>query len=156
MEGQPLVVLLVEDNPDHAEIVNRSLREYRVANMIKHVEDGEEALDYLFERGAYSPPAKRPDPDIVLLDLRLPKVSGQEVLKEIRASEKYKNLPVVILTTSDSDSDILTAYKNQVNSYLVKPVDFEKFTNLMKDLGFYWLGWNKYPKKEHSDETCSL
>ncbi len=145
MKGKPIVVLLVEDNPDHAELVTRNLNEYRVANKIVHVKDGEAALDYIFQRGEYAIPGSAPEPDVVLLDLRLPRIGGQEVLEQIRQSPEHKNLPVVVLTTSSADEDVFKAYNNQVNSYLVKPVDFDKFTNLMKDLGFYWLGWNTYP-----------
>jgi len=145
MQGQPIVVLLVEDNIDHAELVTRNLNNYQVANQIMHVKDGEAALDYLFRRGHYAVPGTAPAPDVVLLDLRLPKISGLEVLKQIRQSTEHRSLPVVVLTTSNADEDIFQAYDNQVNSYLVKPVDFDKFTSLMKDLGFYWLGWNSYP-----------
>jgi len=145
MQGEPLVILLVEDNEDHAELVKRSFENHRIANNIHHVVDGEEALDYLFRKEKYADPNSSPIPHLILLDLRLPKVDGLEVLQEIRANEAYLHVPVVILTTSRADADLAKAYDHHVNSYLVKPVDFEKFNQLMDDLGFYWLAWNQKP-----------
>jgi CheY-like chemotaxis protein len=145
MNGEPLTILFVEDNPDHAELVMRSLEEHRVINEIYHLADGESALDYLFRRGDYADPASSPRPHVVLLDLRLPKVDGLEILKAIRSSEELRTMPVVILTTSHAELDVSRAYEYHANSYLVKPLDFEKFTKMMDDLGFYWLGWNHYP-----------
>ncbi|MFQ6041307.1 MAG: response regulator [Candidatus Poribacteria bacterium] len=145
MEGEPLVILLVEDNLGHAELVIRSFQEHRVANKIHHVLDGEVALDYLFRRGDYADPENSPRPHLILLDLRLPRIDGLEVLKEIKVDEKLRCIPVVILTTSEAESDLARAYDNHANSYLVKPVDFDKFTQLMQDLGFYWLCWNCQP-----------
>jgi len=147
MKGEPLVILLVEDNEDHAELVKRSFENHRISNKIYHVVDGEEALDYLFRKGEYSDPNTSPIPNLILLDLRLPKVDGLEVLKAINSSENYKGRPVVILTTSKADTDLIKAYDLHVNSYLVKPVDFEKFNQLMNDLGFYWLAWNQNPEQ---------
>ncbi len=145
MEGEALVILLVEDNPDHTELIMRSFSEHRVANKIYHVPDGEAALDYLFRRADYTDPKKSPRPHVIFLDLRLPKVDGLEVLNEIKASDELRRIPVVILTTSETERDVSTAYENHANSYLVKPVDFDKFTKLMNDLGFYWLSWNRKP-----------
>ena len=145
INGEPLIILLVEDNPDHAELIRRSLDEHRVANKLYHVLDGEAALSYLFRRGDFSDPKKSPSPTVILLDLRLPKVDGLEVLKEIKTSEEHHKIPVVILTTSTAERDVAQAYNYDANSYLVKPVDFSKFTRMMDDLGFYWLGWNHYP-----------
>lgn len=145
MDGEPLVILLVEDNPDHAELIMRSLQDHRVANKTYHVIDGEAALDYLFRRGNYADPEKSPRPHVILLDLRLPKIDGMEVLEEIKATDELKRIPVVVLTTSEAEGDVGKAYDNHANSYLVKPVDFDKFTKLMSDLGFYWLGWNCKP-----------
>ena len=145
MRGELLTILLVEDNEDHAELVRRSFADNHVANAIHHVKNGEEALDYLFRRGAYSDRNDSPTPNLILLDLRLPKVDGIEVLKEIKASEIYKSIPVVVLTSSSAEQDIARAYSNHANSYLVKPVDFEKFSRMMQDLGYYWLAWNEYP-----------
>lgn len=145
MDGEPLVILLVEDNMDHAELILRSLKEHRVINNIYHVDDGAKALDYLFRRDKYRDPKKSPRPHLILLDLRLPKVDGLEVLQKVKADENLKRIPVVILTTSNAESDVTAAYEKYVNSYLVKPVGFEKFDQLMKELGFYWLALNCGP-----------
>jgi len=145
MPGEPLVILLVEDNPDHAELVLRSLADSQVANRIVHVEDGEAALDYLHGRGAYTDRNAYPMPHLMLLDLRLPKVDGLQVLKEVKENLKLRPLPVVILTTSDAERDLAMAYEYNANSYLTKPVNFINFSKLLKDLGFYWLAWNTRP-----------
>ncbi len=145
IKGEPLTILLVEDNPAHAELVIRSFESQRVANKIYHVWDGEEALDYLLRRGNYADPEKSPRPNVVLLDLRLPKIDGTEVLREIKNTEGLKRVPVVVLTTSQAEIDASRAYDCHANSYLIKPLDFELFTKLMEELGFYWLGWNYNP-----------
>lgn len=141
----PFIILLVEDNPAHAELVKRTLEEHPVANRIIHISDGESALDYLFRRGEFADPRKSPRPHVVLLDLRLPRVDGLEILKEVRTSPELEKLPVVILTTSEAERDAAKAYEYHANSFLVKPLDFDKFASLMDDLGFYWLKWNYYP-----------
>lgn len=141
---EPVDILLVEDNVSHAELVMRSLGEHSLTRKIYHVTDGEAALDFLFHRGPFNPETA-PRPQLVLLDLRLPKIDGLEVLKEIRASEQHKRIPVVILSTSYAEPDVAKAYDHHANSYLVKPLDFEQFTSLMSDLGYYWLRWNHYP-----------
>jgi DNA-binding response OmpR family regulator len=145
MNGEPLRILLVEDNDDHAEAIERSLMTHQVANTIYRMIDGQQALDFLLRRGEYADPAKSPRPHVVLLDLRLPKVDGLEVLKVTKESEQLKRLPVVILTSSQAEKDVAMAYDYHANSYVVKPLDFDKFTNLMKDMGFYWLAWNRNP-----------
>jgi len=145
MIGEPILILLVEDDPAHAEIVRRNLDEFRVANRIMHVSDGQEALDYLFHRGAYADPEQFPVPGMVLLDLRLPRVDGLEVLKTVKSDRDLCKIPVVILTTSAAESDMAMAYECKANSYLVKPVDLPQFTSLMSAFGFYWLAWNRYP-----------
>lgn len=139
------MILLVEDNEDHAEIVMRTLREHQMSHNLHLVIDGEDALDYLLRRGEYSDAKKSPRPDIILLDLRLPKVDGLEVLKEIKQTRDLLRIPVVVLTSSDAESDVATAYDCHANSYLVKPLDFENFTELMKDLEVYWHGRNVNP-----------
>lgn len=141
----PLVILLVEDNPAHAELVKRSLEGHQVANRIIHISDGETALNYLFRREGFADPEKSPRPHVVLLDLRLPRIDGLEILKEIRTSTELEKLPVVVLTTSEAERDAAKAYEYHANSFLVKPLDFDKFVQLMDDLGFYWLKWNYYP-----------
>jgi len=144
MKGDPLNILLVEDNEDHAELVKRNFEQQRVANKITHLYNGEEALDYLFRRGAYED-SEHPVPNLILLDLRLPKIDGLSVLQQIKQSEDLRVIPTVVLTSSESDRDILSAYRNHVNSFLVKPLDFDKFSELMRELGMYWLGWNTNP-----------
>jgi CheY-like chemotaxis protein len=141
----PLTILLVEDNLPHAELVMRSLELHQIANRVYHVTDGEAALAYLFRQGMYADPLTSPRPHVVLLDLRLPRLSGLEVLREIRASSDLHTMPVVILTTSTAEQDVTRAYAQHANSYLVKPGDFAQFSQLMHDLGFYWLGWNYSP-----------
>ena len=148
MNGEPLLILLVEDNPDHAELVQRSLADHRVANQVRHLTDGQSALDYLFRRGAFADPASSPRPHIVLLDLRLPLIDGLDVLKVIKQNLELQTIPVVVLTTSEAEQDVEAAYQNYVNSYLVKPVGYDDFNKLMQDLGFYWLGWNTNPYAE--------
>lgn len=145
MKGESLMILLVEDNEDHAEMVKRSLRANHVANPVLHVTDGEAALDYLFRRGKYTDSKKSPRPHLILLDLRLPKIDGLDVLKEIKESEELRRIPVVVLTSSEEENDVAMVYDHYANSYLSKPLDFKKFTELMRELGFYWLGWNVNP-----------
>lgn len=145
INGEPVTVLLVEDNKAHAELVMRSFEEHRIANKVYHVCDGEKALDYLFRRGDYADPEKSPQPHVILLDLRLPRIDGLEVLKEIKSSKELDKIPTVIFTTSNAEIDVAKAYEYRANSYLVKPVDHEKFHQLLNDLGFYWLAWNYYP-----------
>ena len=145
MNGEPLTILLVEDNQDHAELVMRNMEDFQVANTIIHVEDGEAALDYLHARGKYADRQQFPIPHLMLLDLRLPKVDGLEVLKEVKTTRSLQALPVVILTTSDAERDMAQAYEHHANSYVTKPVNFTEFSRLLKDLGFYWLAWNKRP-----------
>jgi len=141
----PFTILLVEDNPAHAELVMRSFEDHRVANTIVHLSDGETALEYLFQRGLYSSERESPRPHVILLDLRLPRVDGLDVLKEIKSSDKLRSIPVVILTTSEAERDAARAYEQHANSFVVKPLDFASFTNLIKELGFYWLKWNYFP-----------
>lgn len=145
IEGEPLSILLVEDNRDHAELVLRALQTHKIGNRIHHVADGEEALDYLFRKGVYAEPRDSPRPNLVLLDLRLPKVDGLEVLKKLKSDDELQRIPVVVLTTSEAERDLAGAYESYVNSYLVKPVDWPKFAKLIEDLGFYWLAWNRVP-----------
>lgn len=141
--GEPLVLLLVEDNPAHAEMVKRSFEQHKIANIIQHVDDGQKALDYIFRQGQYTDAEKYPLPHCILLDLRLPKVDGLEVLRQIKISKERQKTPVVILTTSAADKDVAMAYEYHANSYVVKPMDFSKFEALMDDLGYYWMIWNQ-------------
>jgi CheY-like chemotaxis protein len=143
--GEPLKLLLVEDNDAHAEMVKRSFEQHKVSNEIYHVDDGQKALDYVFREGDYTDEEKYPRPHCILLDLRLPKVDGLEVLRRIKGDDSTRKTPVVILTTSSADKDIAQSYEYNANSYVVKPMDFTKFELLMKDLGYYWLAWNQNP-----------
>ena len=143
MQGEAVEILLVEDDPDHAELIIRGLQNNGVANRIRLISDGEAALGYLFRRGEYADGGKSPRPHLVLLDLRLPKIDGLEVLREIKADEELRRIPVVVLTSSEAEGDMVQAYDNHANSYLVKPVEFDGFRRMMRDLGFYWLVWNQ-------------
>jgi len=145
MIGEPVLVMLVEDNIDHAELVLRTLEDHRIANKVRHFLDGQSALDYLYRRGEFAGSTEAERPQVILLDLRLPRVDGMEVLKTIKEDADLKSIPVVVLTTSEAEKDVARAYYNHANSYLVKPVGFEDFRKLMDDLGFYWLGWNTNP-----------
>ena len=147
MMGEPVLVLLVEDNDDHAELVLRQMAEHRIANKVVRLVDGQEALDYLFRKGVYTNPETSPRPHVIFLDLRLPKVDGLEVLKALKENEELHDIPVVVVTTSEGERDIAAAYLNHANSYIVKPVDYQKFRDLMDDLGFYWMFWNKTARK---------
>ena len=142
---EPVTILLVEDDPAHAEIVRRSLKEFGVANRITHVGDGQAALDYLSRKGPYADPTTSPKPAVILLDLRLPKVDGVEVLRLIKGDTELVNIPAVVLTTSNAESDVAAAYANGAASYLVKPADFKGFSSLMEVFCSYWLMWNKFP-----------
>ena len=145
--GGPLVLLLIEDNEAHAEMVKRSFEQHRVSNIIMHVDNGQAGLDYLFRQGEYNDEVKYPAPHCVLLDLRLPKVDGLEVLRRIKSEKSLKIMPVVILTTSAAEKDVAKAYEYQANSYVVKPMDFDKFESLMDEMGYYWMAWNQNPWK---------
>ncbi|NLP01454.1 MAG: response regulator [Fibrobacter sp.] len=139
------VILLVEDNESHAILAIRGLSQYHKKPRIVHVSDGESALDYLLGRGEYSRPRSNPRPRLVLLDLRLPKIDGLDVLKEMKSSEDLRVIPVVILTSSMAEPDIVRSYYYNANSYLVKPLDFEEFRKEMLCVANYWLNWNINP-----------
>ena len=143
MKDDEAIVLLVEDNPHHAEMISRLLMNCGITHRVQHVSDGEAALDYLFRQGAYADDLGCPKPHLVLLDLRLPKVDGLEVLEQIKSSEDLRSLPVVVLSSSDADRDIAAAYCRYANSYLVKPIDYEKFALMIETLGVYWLTLNR-------------
>lgn len=138
-------ILLVEDNPDDEALTLRALNKSRVANKIDVVRDGAEALDYLFCMGSFADRDPLDLPQVILLDLKLPKVDGLEVLRRIRASQHTGMLPVVILTTSKEEQDLLNAYANGANSYVRKPVDFNEFAEAISRLGLYWLVLNEVP-----------
>jgi CheY-like chemotaxis protein len=139
-------ILLVEDNPEDAELTLRALKKNNLANKIFHVKDGAEALEFLFAEGAYASRRIESPPRVVLLDLKLPKVSGLEVLQKLKSDERTRMVPVVVLTSSKQDRDMVESYKLGVNSYIVKPVEFEAFLESVKRSGFYWLMVNKIPR----------
>lgn len=139
-------ILLVEDNPTDAELTIRALKKENLANKLVWVKDGAEALDFLFAKGEYAERNEQDLPKLVLLDLRMPKVDGLEVLQEIKSDEKTKQIPVVILTSSKEDEDIVESYKLGVNSYVSKPVEFDEFTKAVSTLGLYWILINKPPE----------
>lgn len=137
-----LEILLVEDNPHDAELVMRVLRRRNLADHLVHVPDGQAALDFLFGTGEHTGRDTRKQPKVVLLDLKLPKVDGIDVLRHIRADQRTKQLPVVVLTSSNEDRDISMAYQLGANSFIVKPVEFETFLDVIGDTGSYWLKTN--------------
>lgn len=139
-------ILLVEDNVQDAELTIRSLKKHKLANNVSVVEDGAEALDFIFCRGKYATRDIKQTPRVIFLDLKLPLVSGLEVLRAIKQDANTRSIPVVVVTSSREDPDVKTAYELGANSYVVKPVDFESFTKVIGDLGLYWLLINQPPK----------
>lgn len=139
-------ILLVEDNMSDAEMTMRALKKNNLANKLLHVKDGAEALDFIFAMGKYEGRNIENIPKVILLDLKMPKVNGIEVLQKIRADERTHKIPIVVLTSSNEDPDIQECYRLGVNSYVVKPVQFEKFIKAVSELGLYWLLVNKPPK----------
>lgn len=139
-------ILLVEDNPQDAELTIRAIKKRNIANPFYVVDDGAEALDFIFCRGAYSEREILKPPKVILLDLKLPKLNGLEVLKAIKSEEHTRSIPVVVVTSSLEDPDIKTAYALGANSYVVKPVDFDAFLDAMSSMGFYWLLVNQPPR----------
>jgi len=145
-ESNAVEILLVEDNPQDAELTIRALKKNNLANKLIHVEDGAQALDFLFGRGKFEGKGSGRPPKVVLLDLKLPKVNGLEVLRIIKDDERTRMIPVVIVTSSREDPDMKTAYELGVNSYVVKPVQFDAFIDAMSHIGLYWLLVNKPAK----------
>jgi len=139
MENYEIEILLVEDNPDDANLTIRALKKNNLANKLHHVIDGDEALDFIFARGKYANNHVGNAPKLILLDVKMPKVDGIEVLRKIKADERTKKIPVVMLTSSKEDPDIKACYDLGVNSYVVKPVDFESFMKVVSELGLYWM-----------------
>lgn len=145
MKERIIEILLVEDNPDDVELALLALEEYNVANRIHVVRDGAEALDFIFHRGAYANREGSDNPRVILLDLKLPLVDGMEVLRQIKADPRTRRIPVVMMTSSNQERDKMESYDLGVNSYIVKPVDFDQFKESMRSLGFYWLLLNERP-----------
>jgi two-component system response regulator len=138
-------ILLVEDSASDAEMTIRALKKVNLANKLVHLQNGEEALNFLFAREEYSDRDGANVPKVILLDIKMPKVDGIEVLRRIKAEEKTKKIPVIIMTSSKEEQDIVTSYSLGVNSYIVKPVDFEGFAKAVSQLGMYWLLMNQPP-----------
>ena len=150
MSTKNIEVLLVEDNPNDEELTLYALRKNNIANQIQVVHDGAEALEYLFCTGAFADRQPNNLPKIILLDLKLPKVDGLEVLKKIRADANTRTIPVVVLTSSQEERDIVESYQLGVNSYIVKPVDFEQFNEAVRHMGLYWMLLNKTPSYKNT------
>ena len=145
MRPEDIKILLIEDNPDDVELTLRAFKKHNLANHITVARDGEEALDIIFQHGKESAEGLRPD--LILLDLKLPKVDGMEVLRQIKENSETKVIPVIVLTSSKEESDLAESYRLGVNSYIRKPVNFEKFTDVVMRLGLYWLLINELPSK---------
>ena len=138
-------ILLVEDNPNDAELTLHALRKHKVANQIHLVRDGAEALDFIFATGTYADRKVAEKPKVILLDIKLPKVDGLEVLRRVKVDPRTRAIPVVVLTSSREERDIVESYQLGVNSYITKPVDFGQFTEAVRQLGLYWLLLNQPP-----------
>jgi two-component system response regulator len=145
MNVRKKVILLVEDNADDEALARRALEKNRIANDLVVVRDGAEALDFLFAEGAYAERDSNVHPQLILLDLKIPKIDGLEVLRRIRADERTKLIPVVVLTTSDEERDRVQSYTYHANSFVRKPVDFAQFTEAIRQIGMYWLVLNEPP-----------
>jgi two-component system, response regulator len=141
-------ILLVEDNPNDAELTMHALKKAKFGNPLVHVKDGEEALDFVFCRGSFAGRSLDDKPKVILLDLKLPKVDGLEVLRQIKGDERTRGIPVVVMTSSREERDVVESYQLGVNSYIVKPVDFQKFIDAVERLGFYWLLLNQPPRPD--------
>jgi len=139
-------ILLVEDNPSDLELALHALRQHKLVNHIEVARDGVEALDYVFGTGTHSSRNPNDVPRVILLDLKLPKIDGLDVLRRIRADPRTKTIPVVIMTSSHEERDLIDGYEAGVNSYITKPVDFVQFTEVVRTLGFYWLLLNQSPR----------
>lgn len=139
-------ILLVEDNPTDLELALRVFKKHRIANRIEVARDGAEALDFLFGEGAHAGRGTVVVPKVILLDLKLPKIGGMEVLRRIKSDPRTRTIPIVVLTSSREERDLLESYQLGVNSYIVKPVDFDQFSECLRDIGMYWLLSNTPPK----------
>lgn len=144
-DNRTVEILLVEDSDQDAELAMRALKKKNITNNIVRLKNGEEALNFIFAKGEFSNRSIQNQPKVVLLDLKMPKVDGLEVLKEVRENDETKDLPIVILTSSKEEEDLIKSYKLGVNSFIVKPVEFESFTNAVAEIGMYWVLLNQRP-----------
>jgi two-component system, response regulator len=145
-ENDPVEILLVEDNPADAEMTLRALRRYNLANKVHWVKDGEQALEFMFRTGAYAGRDPVEVPKLVMLDIKMPKVDGIEVLRRIKANAETRSVPVVVMTSSNEERDVVESYRLGVNSYIVKPVQFESFLETVAKIGLYWVITNRVPQ----------
>ncbi len=145
-EYKEIQILLIEDSDEDAELTKRALRQHNLGNSLVHLKDGAEALDYIFCKGAYFDRDISIVPKVILLDINLPKISGLEVLQQIKTDSRTRHIPVVVMTSSKEQQDLITSYRLGVNGYVVKPVEFEAFAKVVADLGFFWLVVNETPK----------
>jgi CheY-like chemotaxis protein len=143
--ARPITILIAEDDPDDRLLTQRALEMSRVVNDLRFVEDGEELMEYLLHQGRYTDAAKSPRPGLVLLDLNMPRKDGREALKEIKSHPQLHQIPVVVMTTSKAEEDVLRSYDVGANSYVVKPVTFDRLVDLMKTLGTYWVEFVELP-----------
>ncbi|SPD76304.1 Response regulator rcp1 [uncultured Desulfobacterium sp.] len=146
MDYQPSHILLVEDEEAHAELTKRAVRKSGNANRLDVVTSGEDALDYVFNRGAYADRSQYPMPGLILLDIKLPGIDGIEVLKAIKEDQNLRKIPVIMLTSSERDADVISSYKNYANSYLTKPVGYKEFEEKIRQIDFYWMILNEPPR----------
>ena len=144
-DSDPIEVLLVEDNADDAELALHALRKSKITNHVLHLSDGAEALDFMFCRGEFAARSSQNRPALILLDLKLPKVVGLQVLQQLKSDSRTRATPVILLTSSQEERDMATGYRNGVNSYIQKPVNFAEFQEVVHKLGFYWLVVNRKP-----------
>lgn len=147
METRKIDILLVEDNPDDADLTIRALKKNGLASSIIHLQDGEEALDFIFCKGVYSGRVFGEMPKLLILDLKMPKVDGIEVLRQVKSDSRTRAMPVVLFTSSSEERDITKSYQSGVNSYIVKPVEFESFVKVVSNVGLYWLSLNQIPHR---------
>ena len=143
MKSREVEIVLVEDNPNDAELAIRALKGYNLANKLMWLKDGVEALDFIFAQGQYSDQSIEDVPKVVLLDLKLPRIGGLEVLEKVKSDTRTKSIPVVVLTSSSEERDIIASYNLGVNSYVIKPVDFDKYVDAIKEVGLYWMSLNQ-------------
>ena len=146
------IILLIDDNEDDAKLTKMSLESNNIANQVIVIDDGADALEYIFCQGKYAQRDIKDIPAVILLDIKLPKVSGLQILEKIRADNRTKNLPVVLLTSSTEEKDMIEGYEKGCNSYICKPVDFKQFAEAIKQLGLYWLVLNKIPNNSFKKE----